>query len=398
MRLLFVSHSADLLGAEQSLLDIATEAVANGHTVLVSVPRAGPLVQRLIQVGAAVSICPTYSWTGRRHNRAVGLLRTSQAGLAVRHHRALQRRFGADWVITNTASVPSGAWAARRGGVPHAWLIRESLQTNPNLKSVISKQRIARSIARNSAVLCAISDFVESQMCALEPRILQRHVGRLWPVRAPTSGASTPPGSSKVHFRTDSKAVRLLLLGSISEEKGQFLAVDAVASARNDGCQIELLIVGKGHPKTLSRLRDQIRATATDEIVRLAGWTDSVSELVRSADALLMPSQNEAFGRTTAEALVCGLPVVGFDAGATGELVAGGAGILTSHVTSAGLALAVKQFVRLSAQERNEMRNHAREAGERLSRQPSQYQTLISAIRVHLESVVPQDVEVDRHV
>jgi glycosyltransferase involved in cell wall biosynthesis len=397
MRLLFVSHSADLLGAEQSLLDIAAEAVAEGHAVLVSVPRLGPLVDRLVAVGAAVEVCPTYSWMGRRHNAVVGFFRTLQAALAVRHHGALQKTFGADWVITNTAAVPSGAWAARRGGVPHAWLIRESLQTNSNLKSVLSKRRIARSIERNSDVLCAISDFVESQMCALEPRIRQRHVGRLWPVRVPTSGASSSPGLSDTHFHAGSHAVRLLLLGSISEEKGQFLAVDAVASARDEGYQLELLVVGNGHRKTISRLRDHIEATATDEIVRLADWTESVSELYQSADALLMPSQNEAFGRTTAEALLCGLPVVGFNAGATGELVAAGAGILTSQVSSAGLAIAVKQFVRLSAEERNEVRNRAREAGERLSRQPSQYQTLIRAIRVHLDSVVPQDVEVDGH-
>jgi len=397
MRLLFVSHSADLLGAEQSLLDIVAEATANGHSVLVSVPRLGPLVDRLIQVGAAVEVSPTYSWMGRRHNCAVGLLRTSQAVVAVGRHRALQKKFGADWVITNTATVPSGAWAARRGCVPHAWLIRESLQTNPNLRSVLSKRRIARSIERNSDVLCTVSDFVEAQLSALDPRILQRDVGRLWPVPKPRVGPSPQPGSSDAPFRTDSTAVRLLLAGSISEEKGHFLAVEAAASVRDQGYMLELIIVGKGHPKTVARLRDHIEATTTERIVRLADWTDGLSELYRNADALLMPSRHEAFGRTTAEALLCGLPVVGFDAGATGELVVEGAGILTSQLSSTGLAIAIERFIQLSAEERNEFREQARAAGERLSRQPSQYQTLMRAIRDQTESLLRNNAEVDGH-
>ena len=59
------------------------------------------------------------------------------------------------------------------------------------------------------------------------------------------------------------------------------------------------------------------------------GVTSSVKELAEyysMADVLLNPSIQETFGKTTAEAIACGTPVVGYAATATPELIGNGCG------------------------------------------------------------------------
>ena len=67
MRVVFVGHSAGMLGAERSMFDIVSGAVGDGHDVAVVLPTTGPLVAALRGVGATVHIHPMRAWMGARH-------------------------------------------------------------------------------------------------------------------------------------------------------------------------------------------------------------------------------------------------------------------------------------------------------------------------------------------
>lgn len=56
--------------------------------------------------------------------------------------------------------------------------------------------------------------------------------------------------------------------------------------------------------------------------------TDKLAQYYNMADVLLNPSLYETFGKTTAEALACGTPVIGFNSTATPELIGQGCGVL----------------------------------------------------------------------
>ena len=77
-----------------------------------------------------------------------------------------------------------------------------------------------------------------------------------------------------------------------------------------DDCVIVMIGDANGHKST--------------EKIKFIGATDSVEELAQyyaAADVFLNPSIQETFGKTTAEALACGTPVIGFNATATPELI-----------------------------------------------------------------------------
>lgn len=68
--------------------------------------------------------------------------------------------------------------------------------------------------------------------------------------------------------------------------------------------------------------------------IRFIGRTDSTEELAKyysNADVFVNPSQEETFGKVTAEALACGTPVVVYDTTASPELVGKGCGEIALH-------------------------------------------------------------------
>ena len=67
--------------------------------------------------------------------------------------------------------------------------------------------------------------------------------------------------------------------------------------------------------------------------INFIGTTSSVDQLIEyynKADVFFNPSTRETFGKVTAEALACGLPVVAYNATATPELVGSGCGYIVT--------------------------------------------------------------------
>ena len=166
MRVVFVGHSAGLLGAERSMFDILSGAVGDGHEVAVVLPTIGPLAAALRGVGATVLIHPMRAWMGAQHWIPAGWSGPPywQAARTAEGLVTIVRRLQPDVVVTNTSVIPAGAIAARRLAIPHVWIVRESLRDNPQLRSFLPKRWIAREIIRRSAALCTISPYVEEQI------------------------------------------------------------------------------------------------------------------------------------------------------------------------------------------------------------------------------------------
>ncbi len=80
-----------------------------------------------------------------------------------------------------------------------------------------------------------------------------------------------------------------------------------------------LLLVGDG-PERASAQALARRLGLADH-VRFLGRQDSAQEILACADVLLLPSELESFGLAALEAMACGVPVVGSDAGGLPEVV-----------------------------------------------------------------------------
>ena len=80
-----------------------------------------------------------------------------------------------------------------------------------------------------------------------------------------------------------------------------------------------LVMVGDGPDRVAAE--QEARTLGVQSECFFLGKIDMVAPLLASADLFLLPSQSESFGLSALEALACGVPVVGSDAGGLPEVV-----------------------------------------------------------------------------
>jgi N-acetyl-alpha-D-glucosaminyl L-malate synthase BshA len=83
-----------------------------------------------------------------------------------------------------------------------------------------------------------------------------------------------------------------------------------------------LLMVGEGPER--SSAQALARRLGLQDRVRFLGTQEGIQEIAAMADVFLLPSELESFGLSALEAMACGVPVIGSDAGGLPEVVTSG--------------------------------------------------------------------------
>ncbi|WP_068617181.1 N-acetyl-alpha-D-glucosaminyl L-malate synthase BshA [Paenibacillus tuaregi] len=83
-----------------------------------------------------------------------------------------------------------------------------------------------------------------------------------------------------------------------------------------------LLFVGEG--PDLPKVQCKIKELGLEDRVHFLGKQDQIAQIISMADVLLLPSEKESFGLVALEAMACGVPTIGSQAGGIPELVAHG--------------------------------------------------------------------------
>lgn len=83
-----------------------------------------------------------------------------------------------------------------------------------------------------------------------------------------------------------------------------------------------LVLVGEG--PDLPKVQSKIQQLGLEDRVTFLGKQDDVAQVISIADLMLLPSEKESFGLVALEAMACGVPTVGSQAGGIPELVTHG--------------------------------------------------------------------------
>jgi glycosyltransferase involved in cell wall biosynthesis len=120
------------------------------------------------------------------------------------------------------------------------------------------------------------------------------------------------------------------VVGLLNVAKGQDLAVRALAEP---GCErFELLLVGHGEME--GALRTLAAELGVEERVTFLGWRRDVPRILRSLDALLLPSRWEGLPYVVLEAMAAGTPIVAARVDGALELVEDGVSGFTHAIES----------------------------------------------------------------
>jgi glycosyltransferase involved in cell wall biosynthesis len=327
LRVLFVSHSAGLAGAEHSLLRLLDGLDRRLISPVVLLSGHGDLEDALRRRGTPILRAHYAWWVSRRNHPFLFTLRMAW-NLAHLPRLALAvARLKPDLVYTNSIVVPQGAFVARLLSVPHVWHVRELLD-NPTMQSPIPDRWILQLVAEWSCTVVAVSKCVAAQFQSLgESKAHVAVISNAVPL-SNEAAVSELERAARYTERRAAACFQFVVAGAISRSKGTFDAIRVVELLRTEWPRVRLIVAGDGEPRYRRSLERYVREHRLEATVTFVGHTTHLDQLLRSSEILLMPAMREAFGLVTIEALSVGTPVVGVDDGGTSEVLAPGGGVV----------------------------------------------------------------------
>ncbi len=321
-KVLFFFHTNELGGAEKSALTIIQECSAKGFSVEAVVPSNGALKEELTKLTTKVSVVNYRWWCSVNSNvtwyRYWEML-FSFWNILLFWITNLRSR--PDVVVTNTLTIPWGIVYSKLAGRPHIQLIREFGSLDFGFHFILG-------YTLSMHILGACSHYVFTNSLTMsefyKSYIDAQKLDYMYPTIFKSCVSKARIGRN--YFRSK-KSLKLLVLGTIIEAKGQLEAVRALTHLAKLGyTDIELILAGKRNSEEYSH---QILAESVSNLDALRNITIlehlvNPFKLLREADVVLICSKNEAFGRIAAEAMLFNKAIIASDSGANREILADG--------------------------------------------------------------------------
>lgn len=112
----------------------------------------------------------------------------------------------------------------------------------------------------------------------------------------------------KVDFDNNFKGVKIVTVGRLSKEKGQDLAIKALAKLKKDGYSVKWYCVGDGNNR--NEYENLIKSYRLEENFILLGSKSNPYPYIKSTDIYVQTSRHEGYCLTLAEAKCLNKPIV----------------------------------------------------------------------------------------
>lgn len=357
LRVLFVSMSPQVWGAERSLLGLAPLLREHGLALTLASP-PGPFAAAWSALGLAHAPFDAPSRLGlRAADDARPGMRALASEVAITGRSARQlARLARDADVVHSNSLWAHLDCALAGRLARKPVVLELHDlVRPGMGRTVLKAAMRLS-SRTVAISRAVANTVGADNARLS--VIPQAVD-------PERFHPGPPDDSwraRLSSRPDDPIVGIV--GRVDPEKGIGTVVRAMTMLHGPAERSHLAVVGApglddGSYET--ELRAEASALLGDRS-RFVGPVDEVPSVLRSLDVLVNASASEPFGLSVLEAQACGLPVIGTDAGGIPEFVSDGkTGLLVAPGEPDALAAGLNRI--LGAPElRRDLASAAREA------------------------------------
>jgi glycosyltransferase involved in cell wall biosynthesis len=340
MRVLYLSPSAELGGAERALLEgiRALRSLEPSWTIGLFCLEDGPLVGEARSLGVDATVLPVpeaFAATGESgRNPAVTLLQLTRGAGPIAGYARSFRKAVLSWApdIVHSNGIKThllGAWS--HGAAPLVWHVHDFLSTRGVSATLLRRhRRTAALVIANSR---AVAEDVERVLGA-SVRIETIHNGVDTERFRPDGPAVDLDTLSGLDAATPA-AIRIGLVATYARWKGHHVFLRSLAGlfanraiGRHDVPFVRAYIVGGPVYRTGSAsqvTREELEGTLTslglNGRVGLTGFVNDTAPIYRSLDIVVHASTSpEPFGLSVAEAMACGRAVIVSDAGGTKEI------------------------------------------------------------------------------
>lgn len=319
MKILYISHTSELGGAENSLLMLLKHLDKKNFTPLVVLPYEGPLKRSLETLGIRTFVLHIEWWI---HARRFGAMVTGE-GLLKRSERIadLIKKEKIDIVHTNSAVVAEGAVAAKITGIPHVWQLHEILKEHPGLLSPLPLYLTNRFFDLSSDVIVVVSEALKKSISEeiSYGKIRVIHNCQEMPEEVEQNR------SFRETINVTNKETLVCNIGLLVKEKGKDIFIEMAAEVLKKRKDVRFLSIGAKRNRPLMRsLRSTIKNASIKKYIAFLGYRNDIWRILKEIDIYVVSSRTESFSLTAIEAMAAGKPVIATRCGGPEEIVVDG--------------------------------------------------------------------------
>ena len=326
-RILYLSPTAQLGGAEHSLLDLAAGLDRRRYEPRLLCLGAGPLLGEASRRGVSTEVVAAPAAFVRTSLRGApsstltllgGLLRAMPTFVAVRR---AARRLSPLLVHSNGNKTHALSVPLALGAAPVVWHVRDFLpgRRRERLLVRIANASVGAIIANSSAVATHLAGL------GARPGLVHAIPNGIDLERFRPEG---PRADLRATFGWPKETRLVGMVGVLARWKGQEVFLRAAGEIAARAPEVRFVIVGgeiyrtSGHGDFEPRLRRLAHELRLDGVLAFAGHRDDVPEVLRGLDVVVHASiEPEPFGRVIAEAMACERPIVWARGGGADEVV-----------------------------------------------------------------------------
>ena len=325
MRILHISSAKTFGGGEKHLVDLCRGLKEAGHDVFVAVRPTCAWKSRL-------SFLPDENICTVSIRNSFGLLSSKRLASFVRGNQIeiIHAHLGRDYI---TASI-----VARLVSPLKCVLTRHVL---------FPLKAFNRFVLANVDRIITVSEDVKQSLSGVfETRKIRVIYNGSDSVMKSTDERADCRNRLRAQLKVQESAILIGLVGSISEVKGQDLAVSAVEILKETP-DLKLVILGKADsPKDpfFLKLNEQVDSSDYRDRVAFLETEEDIDDLIPGFDIVLSSSRSESFGLVILESMISGIPVVATPTrGAALLLENGNCGFIAKGFTADSIAQAIRE-------------------------------------------------------